>query len=371
MSVVISGTGLFTPSESVSNEELVQAYNQYVDKFNSNNADDIKTEKVEELHHSSAEFIQKASGIVSRHFIAKESILNPNILAPRLPERSNDEPSILAEMAFNAAQDCLANVGRDIKDIDQIIVACSNLQRAYPAISIEVQHLLGATNAFAFDMNVACSSATFGIKTASDAIKSGSAKSVLVISPEVCSGHLNFADRDSHFIFGDAATCVLVEHESRSNQGFKIIDIKCITQYSNNIRNNFGFLNRLSPETRDNKDKLFIQDGRSVFKQVLPIVTELIISRLEQSNVSRDTLKRLWLHQANLTMNQFISKKVLGKGFDLKDAPVILDEYGNTSSAGSIIAFHKNSSDLVSGDVGVICSFGAGYSAGSVVIEKL
>jgi len=104
---------------------------------------------------------------------------------------------------------------------------------------------------------------------------------------------------------------------------------------------------------------------------VLPMVTELIVSRLEQSKVSKEALKRLWLHQANLTMNQFISKKVLGKGFDSKDAPVILNEYGNTSSAGSIIAFHKHSSDLVSGDAGVICSFGAGYSAGSVIVEKL
>lgn len=371
MSVIITSTGLFTPPESISNEELVQAFNQYVDKFNSSNVDDIEAGTIAKLHHSSAEFIEKASGITSRHFIAKESILNPDILAPRLPERSNDEPSILAEMAYKAAKDCLVNADRNIKDIDQIIVACSNLQRPYPAISIEVQHLLGATNAFAFDMNVACSSATFGIKAASDAIKSGSAKSILVISPEVCSGHLNFADRDSHFIFGDAATCVLVEDESRSDKGYKIIDIKCITQYSNNIRNNFGFLNRLSPETRDNKDKLFIQDGRSVFKQVLPLVTELILSRLEQSNISREQLKRLWLHQANLTMNQFISKKVLGKGFNSKDAPVILNEYGNTSSAGSIISFHKYSNDLISGDVGVICSFGAGYSAGSVIVERL
>jgi beta-ketodecanoyl-[acyl-carrier-protein] synthase len=70
-------------------------------------------------------------------------------------------------------------------------------------------------------------------------------------------------------------------------------------------------------------------------------------------------------------MNQFISKKVLGKGFNSKDAPVILDEYGNTSSAGSIISFHKYSNDLVNGDVGVICSFGAGYSAGCVIVERL
>jgi beta-ketodecanoyl-[acyl-carrier-protein] synthase len=81
-------------------------------------------------------------------------------------------------------------------------------------------------------------------------------------------------------------------------------------------------------------------------------------------------LKRLWLHQANLSMNELIAKRVLGREFSRDDAPVILDEYANTSSAGSIIAFHKYRRDLAAGDVGVICSFGAGYSIGSVVVRR-
>ena len=366
---IITATGLYTPQDSVSNDELVLAFNAYVDLFNEQNAVDIEKGAQEALTYSSSEFIEKASGIKSRHFIAKEGILNPQIMAPRLPERSDEEPSILAEMAISAATRALEKAARDINDIDLIIVACSNLQRAYPAISVEVQHYLGAKG-FAYDMNVACSSATFGMKAAADAIKAGTAKSVLVISPEVCSGHLNFTDRDSHFIFGDAATAVLVEDESRAKGGFTIIDSKCITQFSNNIRNNFGFLNRLSPENRDNNDKLFRQQGRKVFKEVTPLVSELITNHLQENHIDLDKLKRLWLHQANLSMNQYISKKVLGKDFSSDESPVILNEYGNTSSAGSIIAFHKYSDDLQKGDLGVICSFGAGYSAGSVILEK-
>ena len=87
-------------------------------------------------------------------------------------------------------------------DIDAVIVACSNMQRAYPAMSIEIQNAIGAKG-FAFDMNVACSSATFGLQTAADMIRSGSAKCVLMVNPEVCSGHLEWRDRDCHFIFGD------------------------------------------------------------------------------------------------------------------------------------------------------------------------
>lgn len=367
---VISATGLYTPEYSVTNEQLVDAFNQYVDDFNKENSTSISGGTVEALQHSSVEFIEKASGIKSRYFVSQNGILDPKIMAPLMPDRNNDEPSILAEIAVKAAREALEKVDRSPRDIDFIVVACSNLQRAYPAISIEVQQLLGA-GGYGFDMNVACSSATFGVKTAVDAINSGSAKSVLVVNPEICSGHLNFRDRDSHFIFGDAATALLVEHESIASQsGFRVVGTKCITQFSNNIRNNFGFLNRTSPETKESKDKLFIQQGRSVFKEVCPMVAELINSHIKDSGIENQQIKRLWLHQANLSMNKLIAKNVLGKEFNTEDAPVILDSYANTSSAGSVIAFHKYSDDYKSGDFGVVCSFGAGYSAGSVILQK-
>jgi beta-ketodecanoyl-[acyl-carrier-protein] synthase len=368
MTAIITATGLFTPSDSVSNQELVDSFNAYVDQHNAKFEADIEGGLKQALTHSSAEFIEKASGIKSRHFIAKEGILDPNIMAPRINERSNDEPSILAEMAILAAKQALEKSNLQPTDIDMIIVACSNLQRPYPAIAIEVQHFLGAAG-FAYDMNVACSSATFGIKAAADAINAGTANRVLVCSPEICSGHLNFADRDSHFIFGDAATAIVVESEAVAKKsGFEVIDSRCITQFSNNIRNNFGFLNRANPETEKSRDKLFVQQGRSVFKEVCPMVAELISTHLSSHQIAHP--KRLWLHQANLSMNQLIAKKVLGKDFNTHDAPIILDRYANTSSAGSIIAFHLHSDDLSSGDIGVICSFGAGYSAGSVILKK-
>lgn len=367
---VISATGLYTPENSISNSELVEAFNQYVDRFNAEHDSAIASGNKQALQHSSVEFIEKASGIKSRYVVSKDGILDPDIMTPLMEERSNDEPSILAEIAVNAARQALDKAGRKASDIDFIVVACSNLQRPYPAIAIEVQALLGA-GGYAFDMNVACSSATFGIKTAVDAIRAGTAKTALVVSPEICSGHVNFRDRDSHFIFGDAATAILIEHESIAPEGgYEVIDTRCITQFSNNIRNNFGFLNRTSPETRDNADKLFIQQGRSVFKEVCPMVAELINTHVANNQIDKQNLKRLWLHQANLNMNQLIAKNVLGKDFDIDDAPVILDTYANTSSAGSIIAFHKFSNNLDSGDYGVICSFGAGYSAGSVIVKK-
>ena len=380
MKAVITSTGLWTPKDSISNEELVESFNAYVDKWNSENAHEIEAGTKEALTYSNAEFIEKASGVKSRFVISKEPILDPNIMAPRIPARSNEEPSILAEIAAHAARQALERAGRKPEEVGAVIVACSNLQRGYPAIAVEVQSLLG-TSGFAFDMNVACSSATFGLETARGLIVGGQAKSVLVVNPEICTAHLNFKDRDAHFIFGDVATALLVESDDIApKEHWEIIGSKLVTQFSNNIRNNFGFLNHCAPEDdgmsgeRGKKgltDKLFVQNGRSVFKEVVPMVAKMITEECATNDIDPHDLKRMWLHQANLNMNVLIAKKVLGKDVDIEQAPVVLDEYANTSSAGSIIAFHKHSDDFKDGDKGLICSFGAGYSAGAIFLRKV
>ena len=370
--LVISGTGLFTPPESISNEELVQSFNAYVDIYNTQHAAQISAGVVVPMQPSSAEFVERASGIKSRYVMNKSGIVDPNRLMPSLPERPNEAQSIQCEMAVAAARDAMAQAGKIPADIDAVIVAASNLQRPYPAVAIEIQEALGIKG-YAFDMNVACSSATFGIQQARDAVSTGSARCVLMVNPEICSGHLNFRDRDSHFIFGDVCTAVIVESAATatSKDQFVIVDSKLQTIYSNNIRNNFGFLNRADESGVGMPDKLFMQEGRKVFKEVCPAVAAQISSQLESLGIAANQIKRLWLHQANLSMNQLISRRVLGRDASAEEAPTILDEYANTSSAGSIIAFHKHRNGLKSGDLGVLCSFGAGYSIGSVILKKV
>ncbi|MFM4650056.1 beta-ketoacyl-ACP synthase III [Aeromonas bivalvium] len=369
--IVISGSGLYTPPFAVSNQELVDAFNQYVDLYNEENASAIDAGQLAARQHSSSDFIEKASGIKSRYLMSKEGVLDPDIMQPLLAERPDEQPCIMVEMAVAAAEQALLAAGRRPEEIDLVMVAASNMPRPYPALAIELQHYLGAAG-MAFDMNVACSSATFGIKTAADLLAAGTAKLALVVNPEICSGHLNFRDRDSHFIFGDACTAVLLERaeDCKVAKPWHLVASKLTTQYSNNIRNNFGFLNRLSPRTRFADDKLFRQQGRKVFKEVLPLVCDQIADQLAAQGWGVDGLSRLWLHQANLTMNQFIARKLLGHDASQEEAPVILDRYGNTSSAGSIIAFHLHQQDLPSGARGVLCSFGAGYSIGSLLLER-
>jgi len=367
----ITGTGVFTPQQTITNAELVEAFNAYADLYNAENAEAIEAGTLEGKAHSSEEFIVKASGIEQRYVMDKSGVLDPNIMHPLLRQRADEEPSLMAEMAVDAAQKALAAAGKTAADVDAVICAASNLERAYPAVAIEIQELLGVKG-FAFDMNVACSSATFGIQAAADMIRSGSIRSALVVNPEICSAHLEWRDRDCHFIFGDVATSTLLERaEDTDGPCFDVISTRCATEYSNNIRNNNGFLRRSRPDgLSDRRDMQFMQNGRKVFKEVLPMVAEHIGGHMADNGLESSDLKRIWLHQANKSMNDFIGRKVLGREPETGEQPNILQDYANTSSAGSIIAFAKNSDDLKDGDTGLICSFGAGYSVGSVIVKK-
>ncbi|GAB2716743.1 beta-ketoacyl-ACP synthase III [Halomonas garicola] len=369
--VVITGTGLYTPEHAVDNEALVSAFNAWAKAENDRHAEAIAAGKREPLAYSSSAFIEKASGIKSRYVLDAEGILDPERMRPHLPERGNDEPSIQCDMALDAARQALASAGIEAEDVELVIVACSNLERAYPAMAVELQQALGA-GGYGFDMNVACSSATFALETAANAIASGSVKRALIVNPEICSAHLNFRDRDSHFIFGDACTAMVLENDAvaRAEERYAILGTRLVTQFSNAIRNNAGFLNRVADADPNALDKLFVQEGRRVFKEVCPLVARLISDHLASLELGADDVRRLWLHQANQNMNDLIARKVLGAKPGPEQAPVILDRYANTSSAGSIIAFHLHRDSLAPGDIGIICSFGAGYSAGSVVLQK-
>ncbi|EAP89066.1 3-oxoacyl-(acyl-carrier-protein) synthase III, putative [Oceanicaulis alexandrii HTCC2633] len=377
---VIRSTGLWTPANSISNEELVESFNAYVAQYNQEHAAAIEAGELAPLSPSSAEFVEKASGIKSRFVIDKEGVLDTKRMKPFIPARDNTDISILAEIGVKACHNALERAGKTAADVDGVIVAASNLQRGYPAVAVEIQDALGIEDGFGFDMNVACSSATFGIQTAADQIAAGHARAILVVNPEICSAHLNWCDRDSHFIFGDVATAILLEREDLGEGGWRIIGTKLKTKFSNNIRNNFGFLNRTERPTGEagqenllapKDDKLFVQEGRKVFKEVVPMVSDMIRTHMGELGLEADDMRRVWLHQANINMNLMIAKKVFGREAGGEDAPTILDEYANTSSAGSIIAFHKHSDDFTAGQKGVICSFGAGYSAGTVFVERL
>ncbi|MFU8814115.1 MAG: beta-ketoacyl-ACP synthase III [Pseudomonadales bacterium] len=375
--VVISGVGLWKPEHRISNAELVASYNAWAERYNSEHQQAIARGELAAKPLSSAEFIDKASGIGSRYAYVKDGILDITRMRPRIPHRSEDELSHQAEIALNSARPALAAAGRlradgTAAEVDMVIVSCAYTERSYPAIAIEVQHALGIAG-FGFDMLVACSAATFALQRAVDAIKAGSANAVLVINPELTSPQVNYTDRDSHFIFGDVSTAVVLERADAAvaPHRYQVLGSKAQTLYSNNIRSNFGYVARAEDTDPFGVANLFHQNGRKVFKEVCPMAAEHLESQISAHGLTTSDVRRWWLHQANLNMNQLIVRRLLGRDASQEEAPVVLDEFANTASAGSIIAFCLHHQDLQAGDHGVICSFGAGYSIGSLLVRKL
>ena len=369
--VVISGVGLWTPDHIVSNAELVESYNAFAEKYNAEHAEAIVAGVVEEKPLSSTEFIEKASGIKSRYVYVKDGILDPGRMTPQIPLREETAISDQAEVAVIAAKKAMAAANKSAADIDAVIVSCAYTQRYYPAIAIEVQHELGIEG-FGFDMLVACSAATFALQRGYEMVAAGTARSVMVINPELTSPQNNFRNRDSHFIFGDVATATIVERAETCNSehSYEILDTKAATIFSNNIRSNIGYMVNANDDNPFREYNYFHQEGRKVFKEVCPLAAQHIQENVEAAGIEVGDVKRWWLHQANINMNQLIAKKLLGRVPDDKEAPTVLDTYANTASAGSLIAMNLNHEDLQAGDYAVLCSFGAGYSIGSLVLKK-
>jgi beta-ketodecanoyl-[acyl-carrier-protein] synthase len=363
--IVISGTGLFVPPHRISNEELVNAYNQYASQMNSKNGSES-----EEIPHSSAEFIEKASGIKQRYAMHKEGMLNPARMKPQVPPAGPNHEAEAVSMGISAGRMALEQAQLEPADIDLVILAATNHQRPYPSIATEIQNKLGCNGA-AFDMGIACSSATFGMITACAYLKAGMANRVLLVNPEYVTPQVNLTSRDSHFIFGDVATAVVIEPKSscKALQAFEILDTRQKTQLSNNIHCYGNYTDHCASAVLDSDRPFFHQEGRKVFKELLPLVTDFIEEQLDQNHITASDLKRMWLHQANINMNLFAAKKILGRSPTSCEAPIILDEFANTASSGSIVAFHKHRSDFKNGDLGLICSFGAGYSIGSLLVK--
>lgn len=367
----ITGHGVWHPDNILTNDELVAAFNEFVSRENARRADDIAAGKREPLKPSSSEFIVKASGIKQRYVHDKTGLTDPERMCPNIPDRPEEALSAQAEYSVNAAKRALAKAGRTGEDIDLVVLGASNLQRLYPAIAIEVQEAIGARG-WALDMSLGCSAATGATIVASQAIQAGTATCALVVVPELTTGHMNWRDRDSHFIFGDASVSLVVEKADRAKaDSWEILSTKMLSKYSATaIRNNLGYLDRCDPSTQFSDSKLFHQQGRKVFKDVVPLASKFIGEHLTELGLTPQQISRYWLHQANEKLNTLVAERVIGREPTRTESPIILDEYGNTASAGSLIAFSNHSDDLPGGSYGVMCSFGAGYSLGSLILKR-
>ncbi len=370
--VTISGLGVEIPPASIANDELVESFNRWVDAENPRRL----AAGQEPLQRSDAEFIVYASGVKRRHVIEREGILDPTRMAPRIPARPDEALSLEAEFGVASARKALAHAGREPADVDMVICAASHHQRPYPAIAIEIQSALGTRGA-GFDMGLGCSSAVAGLHVAVNLVRTGAQKRVLVVTPEIITGHLNFRDRQTHFIFGDASTSMLVEAlpaDGRLPGRFEVLDTRSWTQFSNNIRTNLGYLTRTAaddPYLIAMEGNMIKQVGNKVFKEVTVAGHRFIVEFLAEHGLTPDGIRRFWLHQANARMNAMILKLAFGREVGHDRAPMVLERLGNTAAAGAVIALAENHADMKAGDYGLLCAFGAGYSIGGALLRMM
>jgi beta-ketodecanoyl-[acyl-carrier-protein] synthase len=226
----IAGTGIWYPEDKISNFELVESYNKYARRFNIDNSKKIDSGDIIRMEESSVEFIEKASGIESRHVIDKDGILDIDRMMPKVVNEDPDKLSIHAQAGIKAAIKAMVEADVTPQQIDAVIVGTSHSVRNYPAVAIEIQNELDISG-YAYDMLVGCSSTTFAINNAYSDIASGLAQTILVINPEISTPFVNFTHRDKHFIFGDGCVATIVQKNSSSAKSFKIIDRKLHTQF--------------------------------------------------------------------------------------------------------------------------------------------
>ncbi|MCA9607330.1 MAG: beta-ketoacyl-ACP synthase III [Myxococcales bacterium] len=357
----LTGSGVYLPPHSVTNDQLCGTYNTWARR---------QGDAGSPLGESSPEFVEKVSGIRARRYVDAEGILDPDRMCPSIPDRAPDALSVQAEMALAATRDALAAAGRHGEEVDLVIVGASSLQRPYPAIAIELQHALGARG-FAYDVSVGCSSGTFAIQLASDAIRAGSARCAVVCTPEIPSAYSNFRDRDSHFILGDAAAAVVIEPVAAAKPGaWEILGTGSLSRFSSSVRNDGGFLNRCDVERRDLPDKLFHQEGRKVFRDIVRLVPQFVTEQLAAVGLDTSDIDRCWLHQANGRMNEAIAQRLFGDGATAERVPTVLSELGNTAAAGALIAFDRYRDGLPAGAIGALFAFGAGYTIGGQILRR-
>jgi 3-oxoacyl-[acyl-carrier-protein] synthase-3 len=269
-------------------------------------------------------------------------------------------------MAIKAAQDLLAKANIDPLEIDLLIMATATADMPVASTGVYVATEIGATNAFAYDLQAACSSFLYGMSTASAYIQSGKYKKVLLIGADKMSSIIDYTDRATCIIFGDGAGAVLFEP---NYEGLGLQD-----EYlrSDGIGRDFlkidagGSLLPASLETvKDNKHNI-VQDGKTVFKYAVTNMADASELILKRNNLTNDDVDWLVPHQANRRIIDATASRM-----NLEDSKVLvnIEKYGNTTSATLPLVLNDFEHLLKKGDTIIFAAFGGGFTWGSIYLK--
>lgn len=321
-SVKITSSGSYAPSKVVTNDDLSS------------------------IVETSDEWIRTRSGIRERRISTGENT---------------------SQIAAKAALDALKSANLSSLDIDLLLVATTTPDSFTPSTACLVQNLIGAKNAVAFDISAACSGFIFALNTATKFLKCGEGKRALIIGAEVLSKIMNWEDRSTCVLFGDAAGAVVIE-SCEDDEGIIATNFGSDGTLGHNLTT--GFFNVKNPYVEDYvEDEQYIKmNGREVFKFAVKVIPTSIETLLSKANTSIDEIKYIIPHQANLRIVEAAAKKL---NLPMEKFYINLDKYGNTSAATIPVALDEMNKKglLQKGDKIVLVGFGGGLTWGSILIK--
>jgi 3-oxoacyl-[acyl-carrier-protein] synthase-3 len=291
------------------------------------------------------EWIESRSGIQRRHFAA--------------------EGELTSDLAFHAAQAALKDAGLVGSDIDALILATSTPDQTFPATATKVQHRIGMSGGFAFDIQAVCAGFAFALANANALILSGQAKRVLVIGAETFSRIMNWQDRTTCVLFGDGAGALILEAQEgtgeNSDRGILATDLNSDGKYNDLLYVNGGVS---STQTTG----YLVMEGREVFKHAVSKLAETANSALKNANLTHEDVDWVVPHQANLRIIKSTAAKL---GVPMEKVVVTVQDHGNTSAASIPLALSvaKSQGLIKKGHVLVAEAIGGGLAWGAVVLR--
>lgn len=286
-----------------------------------------------------------------------------------ISERRIVESGATSDMAAHAAEATLKRRGIGADEIEVIIVATVTPDMFFPATACLVQRKIGATKAWGFDLSAACSGFVYAMETGSRLIESGAYSKVLVIGADTMSSIVDYTDRNTCVLFGDAAAAVLLEPTSHPSAGIIDTILQCDGSGEEFLcMRGGGSLNPPSHETVDGKMHYIYQDGKNVFKVAVIKMADVSAEIMEKHGLKGEDIAWLVPHQANLRIIDATANRM---GLDRSKVMINIDRYGNTTAATIPLCLSEwwEAGKLRKGQKIVLSSFGAGYTWGAILME--
>lgn len=322
----ISGTGHYLPEKHLTNQDL---------------------EKIMDTNH---EWIVERTGIHSRRIAA--------------------EGETTTDMALAAAKQALEAANLKVEDIDMIIFGTLTGDYIMPSSACVLQSKLGARNIMAFDLSAACSGFVYGVSVADQFIRTGMYKHVLVIGAEVLHNYINYEDRGTAILFGDAAGAAIVSRVDNESQGLiysshmhaegNLADLLTLPAS--------GSAKFFTPESVKNKEHTVHMDGRQIFKHAVRTMASCCMEALEANEMTKEQVDWIIPHQANTRIMEAVAKYL---GVSMEKFVVRIEDMGNTSAATVPVALDTAIRDgrIQRGQTVLLTAFGAGLTSGSVLLK--